>query len=165
MKRKQRIYIPHMQGLHGLPGKVSDFLWDYDPGYKPLPRAEVEAMFADYQRRKAKLDEEERIAAAKRFAIATAEVNQDRRQLLILKEWERREQFFKDDAEQTAAYVAQLMKFEDDQWRKQAAARLRKVTAKIKTSDERAAKKAVREKLERLGKPVRRQVTWKPNTP
>jgi hypothetical protein len=158
----KRKYIPvhEIVGLHNLPDGLRghDILWDYDPGHKPLTPKEVQSLWRDYRRRKEIWDAEERTDAKKRLAAALAGLAEDKCELAVIAEYERREEWHRKDADENTQYVAALLAAEDRAWREQALAKVRKVGDEIRKSDAAAAKRTVREQLKRLGKPTRNAI-------
>lgn len=159
MKHK---YVPvdAIVGLHNLPDGLRghDILWDWDPGHEPETPAQVQAKWNKWRRVRDEIQNEWRREAKALLEEALAGLAQDKRELAIIAEMERREEWYRKDAEDTSKYVAGLLALEDKAWKKEASAKANRVGDQIRKSDAAAAKRTIREQLERLGKPTRNTV-------
>ena len=128
-------------------------------------------MWADWRVKKAEIDADLRRHAEQQLTAAKASIDEDKRKILIQEEFERREDFYRKDAEDNTRLVANLLAAMDEAWKRRALKKAHKVGDEIRKSDAAAAKRTVREKLERLGKPTRNPIRlnlelpiWKKST-
>jgi hypothetical protein len=159
MKRKY-IHVDEIIGLHSLPDRLRghEILWDWDPGHEPVTAKELQDMWNAWRAKKAEIDADWLRDAEQQLAAAKASIDEDKRKTLIQEEFERREQFYQDDAKHTEAIVANLFAAMDEAWKRTALKKANKVGDQIRKSDAAAAKRNVREQLERLGKPTRNTI-------
>lgn len=148
-------YIP---GLHLPPDlKPSDILWDWDEGHAPETPAQVQAKWNQWRRIRDQIQNEYKREAKALLAEALAGLAEDKRELALIEEMERREEWYRKDSEDTAKYVAGLTAAMDSAWKRAAVARLNRAGNSIRKDAAIARQKKIEENLARLGKPIRKR--------
>ncbi len=100
-------------------------------------------MWADWRVKKAEIDADWRRHAEQQLIAAKASIDEDKRKILIQEEFERREGFYRKDAEDNTRLVANLLAAMDEAWKRRALKKAHKVGDEIRKSDAAAAKRKV----------------------